>query len=383
MNLIAELFFAIFTPINLIFLVLTIYLAREDYKSFYTDDYKNYKSLITGLGILGTFVGIFWGLLNFDAKDLDSIQKSIPVLLDGLRTAFLTSIFGMLAAYILTFIQKRSATVIHSEDEAEILRSIDSKLRTFSGINETGKEIISEIKALNSEFNEKNSMLLETLEINFEKVNLNLEKSIKQISEGASKEIVNALKEVIERFNEEISTGFGDNFKELNQAIGKLLIWQNQHGENLKLMQEGLEKAVNSINATDNTLGEIAGKNDQIIEIYQLFSEMIDKYQEQAHQMNTRLMAQIELSEIMKKGIDDANSMMHHFLGEFSAGSMEVSESFKQTTESLKTLTQNIQKELPRSLGSLEHSLVKLSEGFKNDYKTFLDYYKSLVISQE
>ena len=365
MNLLIELLFAIITPINLVFLLAILYLAYLDYKSFHSDDYKNYKTLITGLGILGTFVGIFWALLNFSAKDLDSIQASIPPLLGGLKTAFLTSIFGMIASYVLTFIQKQSPHMAHSEDETEILRSIDSKLKNLSSFSNTGTEILGELKSINSEFNDKNAILLENLEHNFEKVNQNLEKSIRKISEGASKEIVTALKDVIERFNEEISTSFGDNFKELNTAIGRLLVWQDKHGENLQLMQESLAAAINSIKETDTTLEEIASKNDQIVEVYQLFSEMTDKYQEQAHQMNTRIMTQIELTEIMKKGID------------------ELLPGFKETSEVLKGVTLNFQKELPKSLGSLEHSLVKLSEGFKNDYKTFLDYYKSLVISQE
>ncbi len=383
MDFMIDTFFKIFTPINLAFLAIIIYLCYEDYKSFYTDDYKNYKHLIINVGILGTFTGIFWGLLNFEAQNLESIQKSIPPLLDGLRTAFVTSIFGILAALILTFIQKQFSTKTYSEDGTEIMRSMDQKLRHLKAINESNTEIVEEVKQLNSVYSENNAMLVEILESNFEKVNENLEKSIRQISEGASKEIVTALKDVIERFNEEISTSFGDNFKELNESVGKMLEWQNNHSENLRLLQESIDKSVTSIKETDATLSEIASKNDQIIEVYQLFSEIIDKYQEQALQMNTRIMSQIELSEIMKKGIDEAKDMLNNFLFDFSTGSTEVTSAFNETTESLKNLTKNIERELPRSLGSLEHNLVKLSEGFKEDYKTFLDYYKSLIITHE
>ena len=41
------------------------------------------------LGIFGTFVGVYVGLLGFDVHD---ISASIPILLDGLKTAFMTSI---------------------------------------------------------------------------------------------------------------------------------------------------------------------------------------------------------------------------------------------------------------------------------------------------
>ncbi len=49
------------------------------------------------LGILGTFIGIIIGLLNFNTESIDT---SIPVLLGGLKTAFITSIVGMFFAIL-------------------------------------------------------------------------------------------------------------------------------------------------------------------------------------------------------------------------------------------------------------------------------------------
>ncbi|MBL3601400.1 MAG: MotA/TolQ/ExbB proton channel family protein [gamma proteobacterium endosymbiont of Lamellibrachia anaximandri] len=49
-------------------------------------------NLLTSIGILGTFVGIVIGLLAFDPADIDN---SISLLLDGLKTAFITSLAGM------------------------------------------------------------------------------------------------------------------------------------------------------------------------------------------------------------------------------------------------------------------------------------------------
>ena len=53
------------------------------------------------LGIFGTFLGIYLGLRNFNTGDIDA---SIPELLEGLKTAFLTSLFGMLTSLGLKYI---------------------------------------------------------------------------------------------------------------------------------------------------------------------------------------------------------------------------------------------------------------------------------------
>ena len=69
-----------------------------------------FPTFISTLGVLGTFFGITMGLVAFDTTDLD---KSIPGLLDGLKTAFFTSLAGMIGSMIL------SAFIGRKQDEKE------------------------------------------------------------------------------------------------------------------------------------------------------------------------------------------------------------------------------------------------------------------------
>ncbi len=52
-------------------------------------------SLLTSLGILGTFMGMMSGLSGLDFTSSDKIIEGIPVLLDGMRFAFGTSVAGV------------------------------------------------------------------------------------------------------------------------------------------------------------------------------------------------------------------------------------------------------------------------------------------------
>ncbi len=69
-----------------------------------------FPSLVSTLGVLGTFWGITKGLMAFDTTDLD---RSIPDLLDGLKTAFFTSLAGMVGSMIL------SAFISRKQDEKD------------------------------------------------------------------------------------------------------------------------------------------------------------------------------------------------------------------------------------------------------------------------
>lgn len=58
-------------------------------------------TLVSTLGVLGTFLGITIGLVAFNTGNLD---ESIPELLNGLKTAFFTSLLGMVGSIFLSWL---------------------------------------------------------------------------------------------------------------------------------------------------------------------------------------------------------------------------------------------------------------------------------------
>ncbi|MCH5267667.1 MAG: MotA/TolQ/ExbB proton channel family protein [Lachnospiraceae bacterium] len=64
--------------------------------------------VMTGLGILGTFVGLSFGLQNFHTENAAAITNSIAPLMDGIKIAFHTSIYGMVFSLIFNFVYKKN-----------------------------------------------------------------------------------------------------------------------------------------------------------------------------------------------------------------------------------------------------------------------------------
>ena len=56
---------------------------------------------LVGLGLLGTFLGLTCGIWGFESSNSEQIQSSIQSLLDGMGTAFSTSLLGMTLSIIL------------------------------------------------------------------------------------------------------------------------------------------------------------------------------------------------------------------------------------------------------------------------------------------
>ena len=57
---------------------------------------------LVGLGLLGTFLGLTWGIQGFDSSTTENIQTSIQSLLGGMGTAFFTSLVGMFLSLFFT-----------------------------------------------------------------------------------------------------------------------------------------------------------------------------------------------------------------------------------------------------------------------------------------
>jgi len=67
--------------------------------------WQSYGGIFTGLGILGTFAGLTFGLYGVDmtSGDIDTLKNSIADLLSGVNTAFITSLVGIGAAVVYSF----------------------------------------------------------------------------------------------------------------------------------------------------------------------------------------------------------------------------------------------------------------------------------------
>ena len=85
-----------------------------------------------------------------------------------------------------------------------------------------------------------------------------MEEIVGLLSRSPTEEIIEALKTTIREFNEHIAEQFGDNFKQLNEAVGRLLDWQDNYREQLGDMSRQYEAGVQAITDTERSVEEIS-----------------------------------------------------------------------------------------------------------------------------
>lgn len=86
---------------------------RCDIQNFLNEDaIENYvhrsvlegvSDILTSLGILGTFVGLVMGLREFDPSGYEQMTGSVTPLINGIKVAFITSIYGIALSLSFSF----------------------------------------------------------------------------------------------------------------------------------------------------------------------------------------------------------------------------------------------------------------------------------------
>ncbi len=382
---------------------------------------KDLKSQIVSLGVLGTFLGIFMGLQNFNPDDM---KNSIDTILVGLKTAFFTSIVGMGTALILAIIQKLSKKESKQVGTEEILAEISQKLDalpTLDNSNNTN-EIIGELERLRAiqtdtrdeakrvpfmlnELKEtatrENRELIYILDTNFKQMNHSLELAIEQLSKGATEEIINALKQVIQEFNQELQTQFGENFVQLNESVINLLQWQENYKNHIEELEGRLHLSVSSIEQSKESLSVISSKNDEVFRVYQELEGIITTYSGQVERLNQDLETYALLSGNAKKMFSTIEDTVLMTKKEFTSLSVTIKEeSLKQIEFSKNTLGKialdfeknkkeldlisnyfrNMGEQIPKaleiSLEQLNRGLTSITTQFQKDYQEILNTHK-------
>lgn len=81
-------------------------------------------SLLTSLGILGTFMGLTAGLTGLDMSSSESLMTGVPLLLDGMRFAFGTSVAGVSCSLAFNMLNRIA--------QGSSYRAIDDFTETFT-----------------------------------------------------------------------------------------------------------------------------------------------------------------------------------------------------------------------------------------------------------
>ena len=278
--------------------------------------YDTIPNVYTTIGVLGTFVGIYFGLRDFD---VDNITTSIPILLEGLKTAFTTSIWGI----SLSLIFGKISQVVLRLAEQKLPPQPTNELAALKEINDTllesKKETETNLHLLNKSLTGESDDSISTQLIKLRKQFSDLQVTHERQNDALS--------------NVQQALG-GDEETSLLTQIQKLRAEQTQ-------IAKGTDKNVEWIVQSMN-------KNNEVI------SNKFDEFSEILAKNNTEA-----LVEVMKSATEEFNSQMSVLIEKL------VQENFQELNNSVQRMN-DWQQENKEMITQLTNNFTKVTDDLQS-----------------
>ncbi|WP_394151534.1 hypothetical protein [Vibrio maritimus] len=362
-------------------------------------------NLLTSLGILGTFTGIVAGLMGFEPQN---ITESIPALLEGLKTAFLTSLFGMFFSILFKGIESSASKKeedlnlkevgpeeiyeVMSKQLAEgmlhkqILEKMSGSLERVDEVADTmnkqlhtnqelvkaiqGEEdasVVSQIRNMRTDINDASRKLSQHSDLQQQRAREFQEKlwgELKHfgdlLSKSATEQVINALKDVITDFNKKLTEQFGENFKRLDDSVKKLVDWQENYRLQLEDMQKKYQLGVDAIASTEQSVSNISEKAEIIPTAMSKLHDVMTHGHQQVIELEDRLKA---FEEMRDKAVDAMPQIQTHLENTIKEIESSVKQASAHYTEMLDQSNRVISEYTKATTEGADSIKKKLTEG--------------------
>jgi len=300
-------------------------------------------SILTTIGIFFTFLGISIALFNFDPQN---INESIPQLLGGLKVAFLSSVAGLGSGLVYKFIKPLY------------------EIQTESGRSDIGPEdLYSSLQKIDASINDGNKTIKDSLvgdgdaslSTQFGKLRNDFRDFADKVTEDSSQKLIEALENVIKDFNQKISEQFGENFKELNKAVGALLIWQKEHKDHVEKLTIAYEKTVLGIENINNSFKEIEISTSKIPDSMTNIENIFKNTNERMEQLYKGLHS---LSDMRKKA-EESLPFIHEQITSMTDGLKVSVDSQLDSIQHAVQLIKDNDKEVKQSIKDINDEVMK------------------------
>jgi hypothetical protein len=334
--------------ILVVFVLAVIFSMRAKQAHFVTYT----PALLTTLGIFGTFAGIVIGLMLFDVNNIDG---SITGLLGGLKTAFVTSLFGILASIIFKVLQssglinpKQSADQTATATPEDILAAISNQNKSLDTLvvaigGDGDGSLVSQVKLLRGDVNDNQKLLLKSSNLaeehlakievhmteqqqNFnlfsDKLWIKMQDFADMLSKSATETVIEALKQVITDFNNNLTEQFGENFKQLNESVKELVVWQENYKVQISDMVEQYKLGVESISATEKSVAAISSESQAIPKTMNDLKEVMTVNQHQLSELGSHLEAFKDMRDKAIEAVPEINAQIQNTVDKITESSV-------------------------------------------------------------
>ena len=325
-------------------------------------------ALMTSTGILGTFCGIFIALYPLDFAP-GNMNDSIEALLNGMRTAFVTSLLGIGFGIVFRTVDRTPlgnsiGSLLSRFDDApkgippeqrEILDRLDAIKQAIAGDGDSS--MVTQMQKMRDENRDGFQKLDGLTETIREALVKNLEGLAEDIREIIGKQLGESLQNLIGNIEKALIEQFGKTFVEFNEATQALKKWQEDHRRQVEQLTDAFNLAADRIERIAADCEKIPPTMEQLRNAVEItdreVTRLLGSVQTFAamHEQAEKAFPAIEqhLDEIglkLESGATQFSGFEETIRKAFQSGEQELRRIAQQHSADVKTVTDNMRQTL-------------------------------------
>lgn len=302
-----------------------------------------FPTAVSTLGVLGTFFGITMGLVAFDSGNLD---QSIPGLLDGLKTAFFTSLAGMIGSMIL------SSILNLKQDKTD---------KGVSDINQAAGTICNAVQSMS----EMNKRTLEKLAAQMEEQEKDRKAFYRTMGDVMDKVKLSqaAIAETLGSINTTTSS--------TASALDSLVILGRSQEASLATVKESIDKVSTSSDAQTAAITAMSETMGGVRTGVEALSNISDSVLQSVGRIEEASASQTEAMQSVQKNADEIAGSTHHL-----AEILDVVSGMSSTQDQMNDQVQKLKDILDGEVDQIEHSMDKTNSLLERKFDEFTELLK-------
>ena len=344
-----------------------------------SNSFANIPSLLLSLGILGTFIGLFYGLVQLNLDDADTLKESMRTLIHVSGAKFASSIWGLGLSIAFSGLarghEKNLENKIHRiQDNFNEIYPLQLSEQSLVNQEKSNQLIIEMLTShlpylANLEKLDKLNKLNELDGLNqsiqdFQKTLANQRDAIQglaldiaeSLQETLANSILNAMSEALKNLESHIggtaddtlhhritqmSGAIGDEFtNELKEIINSI---NEQIADNIGKDTSNLKSAIGDLNLTLNSFkANLSNQNTQMSSLIKNLEEQVDAQSKSANSTTQAIAENASRAGSQEERVDaqskSANSTTHAFAENTSRAGSQITEGLSPINESINIL---------------------------------------------
>ncbi|WP_147394980.1 hypothetical protein [Alginatibacterium sediminis] len=334
--------------------------------------YNALPNILTGLGIIGTFIGLTVGIYlaapGLNSQHIDDAKNALNILLNGASLAFITSIVGLFTSLFFSAYEKR---YVHRFNRAcqRLNSELDARVEYFSAERLASKNLAESQKqsiALQAFANDFAVSLGQIIE---EKVSAPIVEAMDELRKDQKSANDETITKVMGEFADKIAGAAGDEMQALASTI--------------KIMSDSLESQVNALTKGQKDMQDTA--QSAVTEMSNAMSDGSQRINDGIEQAVNSLLSSVQESvDNVTNQLDVASKKLSTHLEDSLNGFHSVVLKLQETATHYQSMTdrnETLFRDISQTIDDIADVTDKVSlanTSFKETETTFLTYLTTL-----